>query len=167
MGLTQYTAECTNWDFGLLWNDDGIDNTAGGSNELDVTTLLARFNEADRLKATLDLAKRLRLKPPQPRPRLCALVGRASRAAAQSAALMPPLGWQELRLQFHLGSQYQPPSIGRRTNLLHAKQSRRRVASYVHSFTHRLAARSKMGEPAESPFVYELCRRHPCGRKGD
>jgi hypothetical protein len=42
-----------------------------------VTTLLARFDEADRFEAALDLAKRLRLKPPQPRPRLCALSGRA------------------------------------------------------------------------------------------
>jgi hypothetical protein len=42
-----------------------------------VTTLLARFDEADRFEAALDLAKRLRLKPPQPQPRLCALSGRA------------------------------------------------------------------------------------------
>ena len=51
MGLTQYAAECANRNFGLLGNDGSVDNTAGGSNELDVTTLLARFDEAHRSQA--------------------------------------------------------------------------------------------------------------------
>jgi hypothetical protein len=51
MGLTQYAAECANRNFGLLGNDGSVDNIAGGSNELDETTLLARFDEAHRSQA--------------------------------------------------------------------------------------------------------------------
>jgi hypothetical protein len=52
-GLTQYAAEYANRNLGLLRNDGSIDNTAGGSNELDVTTLLAHFDEARPLKRRL------------------------------------------------------------------------------------------------------------------
>lgn len=77
MGLTEDTAERANGNLGLLRDDGSVDNTAGESNELDVTTFLARFHKASRLKPALDLAKRQRLKPPQPRPQLCGLVALA------------------------------------------------------------------------------------------
>jgi hypothetical protein len=53
----------------FLRYDNRVDELSGTPYKLDVAAPLTSFDEACRLKTALDLAKRLRPKPPQPQPR--------------------------------------------------------------------------------------------------
>ena len=69
MGLAENAPQGADWHLLLLGYDRGVEGVACASREFNVATLLAHFDESSGLKAALDLTERLRLKPPQPRPR--------------------------------------------------------------------------------------------------
>jgi hypothetical protein len=56
-------------NLGFLWHDGSIDHLSRAADELYVAAFLAGFDKTGRFKATLDLAERSGLKPPQPLPR--------------------------------------------------------------------------------------------------
>src|ERR1017187_3367443 len=95
----------------------------------DLALVLAGFDEAGRLRPALDLAKRLGLSPPQPRPRSYGHPAVKWLAAVRSAVPALPSGWQEPLPRSRLGWRRRVPSSGRRTTSSHAKRSQRMVAS--------------------------------------
>jgi hypothetical protein len=96
-----------------------------------VTSFLGGFVEADRFKVALDLAKGLRLKPPQPQPRWFGLAGDEWLAAARGAVPKPLLGLREPPLRLRLGWQRPLRGIERRTNFLRARQLRQMGVAWV------------------------------------
>lgn len=122
VSLAEYTSQGSNRDFVFLWHDGGVDDIARPTNEFDMTACLAGFNETCGLKAALDLAERLRLKPPQPRPRLCGPSEGAKPGAARSATPKLLLDWRGLLLRLRPGWQHQPRGTEKRTNSPRARQ---------------------------------------------
>jgi hypothetical protein len=131
MSLAQNTAKGAYWDFRFSWHDHGIDNFIEATNKSDVTSFLGGFVEADRFKVALDLAKGLRLKPPQPQPRWFGLAGDEWLAAARGAVPKPLLGLREPPLRLRLGWQRPLRGIERRTNFLRARQLRQMGVAWV------------------------------------
>jgi hypothetical protein len=133
--LIQDASQRTDRDLMLSWNNRGIHKRSRSANELDVAAFLTELPKACELETTLDLAKRLRLKPPQPQPRLPALLTAASRPAPRNAAREPPSSSPALRPRSRPDSRRRLQDTAPRTNRLHARLSLRTVAScsYFHT----------------------------------
>ena len=88
VGLAENAVQRADRDLGFPWHNGGIDDLTRAPHELDMAALLAGFDKAGRFKTALDLAERLGLKPPQPRPRSsgpeAAVLLAAVRSAVQS-----------------------------------------------------------------------------------
>src|ERR1039457_4017678 len=117
-------------------------NVPRASHKFDVAALLIGFDEAGRLKPALDLAERLGLKRPQPRPRSSGHRAAWLLAAARSAVPALPSGWQEPPPRYRLGWGRRVPSTARHITSPHAKRSLRMVASSPHCFTGKGGSRS-------------------------
>src|ERR1700683_4526842 len=90
--------------------------------KLDVTALLADFNEPRCLETPFDFAEGLRLKPPQPRS--CGPWAAAWLEAARNEVPALPLSWRLLLLQSRLDRRYRLQGTERHTSPLLSRLSR-------------------------------------------
>src|ERR1017187_10890612 len=88
-------------------------STTSPARRTNLTWLPFCFDEAGRLKPALDLAERLGLKRPQPRPRSSGHRAAWLLAAARSAVPALPSGWQEPPPRYRLGWRRRVPSTAR------------------------------------------------------
>src|SRR6185369_2141583 len=116
MCLVQDAAQRTHWDFRLPRNNGSVHDLALSPDELDVTALLAGFDEPRGFQPALDLTEGLRLKPPQPRPRSFALWPVASPVAVRSAVPALPSNSPALPLPSGPGSRHRPQGTARHTS---------------------------------------------------
>ncbi len=73
VSLIQDATQGANWDFAFPGHNGGVHGLAKPPHKLDVTALLASFDEPRGLKPAFNLAKWQGTKPPQPQPRSCEL----------------------------------------------------------------------------------------------
>jgi hypothetical protein len=133
---SEYSGACQ-LGFGLLWHDGRVNSLLTPPHKFDVTAFLPGFHESRCLKSTLDLAEWQGLKPPQPQPRRCEPLRVVWLAAARSGVPVLPSNWREPLLRSHLGWPHLPRGTEKHTSSLHARRSRRTVASCQYSFTRR------------------------------
>ena len=97
--------------------------------QLDMTALLASFEESRYLKPALDLPKGLGSKPPQPLPRPCEPSEDASPGVPRSGALKLPSSWRGPPLRSRLDWRHPLRGIEKHTTFLQARPSQRTLAS--------------------------------------
>lgn len=113
MGLIQNTAKRSDSDFVFSRHDRCICTLAQGSRKLHMASLLADFDKSGGFKATLDLAKAERLKPPQLPPQYAAPPEDWSQQEVQSAVPVLREDWRVPRLLSCPDSPRRPPGTGR------------------------------------------------------